>query len=160
MSGAGRRGKPAGGARLPQLELECMQVLWQMPPQEGATVAAVRAALPRPLAYTTVLTVLDRMAAKGVVARRKAGRAFVYTPALGLEAARRDALRHLLTHLFAGDRHALLRHLGALGAGVESPSPRARASAEKKSAPRPPKARAARPAETRFRPAHMDDSLL
>ncbi len=40
-----------------------------------------------PLAYTTVMTVLARLAEKGVLDREPAGRGFVYSPALGDEAA-------------------------------------------------------------------------
>ena len=65
--------------RLPQLELECLRVLWKQP---GASVAEVRAALQRPLAYTTVMTVLERLSAKGVVQRRKQGRAYAYSALL------------------------------------------------------------------------------
>lgn len=38
------------------------------------------------LAYTTVLTVLDRLHDKGFVAREKDGRAFMYRPRIGREA--------------------------------------------------------------------------
>lgn len=40
-----------------------------------------------PLAYTTVMTVLSRLADKGVLVRTPAGRGFVYSPAVGDEAA-------------------------------------------------------------------------
>jgi predicted transcriptional regulator len=36
--------------------------------------------LGRPLAYTTVMTTLDRLFKKGLLARRKADRAFFYSP--------------------------------------------------------------------------------
>jgi predicted transcriptional regulator len=138
------------GARLPQLELECMKVLWRVPREEGATVAAVCSALDRPLAYTTVLTVLDRMAAKGVVTRRKAGRAFVYSPALDLESARRDGLRRLLADLFGNDADELARHLAQL-AGRRQPASALPAS----------KRRSARaPESLQYRPGDIDDSLL
>ncbi|MGE5325632.1 MAG: BlaI/MecI/CopY family transcriptional regulator, partial [Deltaproteobacteria bacterium] len=65
---------------LPPLELECMKALWAL---SEATVEEIRADMMprRPLAYTTVLTVMDRLARKGVADRRKRGRAHVYTPA-------------------------------------------------------------------------------
>ncbi len=93
---------------LAQLELDCMKVLWSGP---GATVAQVRSALARPLAYTTVMTVLDRMAAKGVVTRRKNGRAWLYSPQLDRDTARLEAVGRLLANLFDGDRAALVQYL-------------------------------------------------
>jgi predicted transcriptional regulator len=100
--------------KLAQLEMECMKVLWRLP---GATVAQVRAGLPRPLAYTTVMTVLDRMSTKGVVARRKHGRAFVYSATLPREAARARAVQQLVSDLFDNDPRALAQYL----AGAPAP---------------------------------------
>jgi predicted transcriptional regulator len=98
-------------ANLPSLELECMKVLWRM---DAATVAQVRSALPRPLAYTTIMTVLQRMSAKGVVQRRKNGRAFVYSAVLDLDQARQAAVSGVLANLFENDREALLRYIGGM----------------------------------------------
>ena len=53
-------------------ELDVMAVLWQRGP---STVAEVREVLEDALAYTTVLTVLDRLERKGMVRRRRDGRA-------------------------------------------------------------------------------------
>ncbi len=90
------------------LEMECLKVLWV----EGeASVARVRAGLTRPLAYTTVMTVLDRMSAKGLVVRRKRGRAWAYSAGLDLETARADAVRRLVANLFDSDPRALVRYL-------------------------------------------------
>jgi predicted transcriptional regulator len=72
--------------RLGELEHAVLEILWA---SEGAVpVRAVQAALEktRPLAYTTILTVLDRLHEKGVVAREKDGRAFLYRPRLAREA--------------------------------------------------------------------------
>ncbi len=98
-------------ASLPSLELECMKVLWRM---DAATVAQVRSALSRPLAYTTIMTVLQRMSAKGVVQRRKNGRAFVYSAVLDLDAARQAAVAGVLANLFENDREALVRYIGGM----------------------------------------------
>ncbi len=100
----------ARGSRLAQLELDCMKVLWEQP---GATVAQVRSALDRPLAYTTVMTVLDRMTSKGVVTRHKNGRAWLYSPELDRETARLEAVGRLLANLFDNDRAALLTYLSS-----------------------------------------------
>lgn len=62
-------------AALGHLEREVMEVVWQT---GEATVRQVQAALPRPVAYTTVMTTLDRLFKKGFVVRSRTGRAFVY----------------------------------------------------------------------------------
>ena len=52
-----------------------MEVVWS---GDESTVRDVQAALARPVAYTTVMTTLDRLFKKGFVARTRVGRAFVY----------------------------------------------------------------------------------
>ena len=94
----------------PPLELECLKTLWTL--GEG-NVKDVRHVLEpaRGLAYTTVMTVLDRLAHKGVVSRRKVGRSFVYTPAVTRDALRRPAVRELLENFFDGSEGALIAYL-------------------------------------------------
>ncbi|HVE56403.1 MAG TPA: BlaI/MecI/CopY family transcriptional regulator [Pyrinomonadaceae bacterium] len=59
------------------LEHQTMAVLWKL--KEG-NVSAVKAALREPVAYTTVMTTLDRLYKKGLLNRRKDNRAFLYSP--------------------------------------------------------------------------------
>ena len=110
------------GAELPQLELECLAALWAL---ERAPVAEVHARLAgrgRPLAYTTVLTVLDRLRRKRVVERERRGRAFVYTPLVTREQMRERALARLVSNYF-DSRGELERYLGVDAASA--PPPRA-----------------------------------
>jgi predicted transcriptional regulator len=65
-----------GAARLGAFERRVMEILWQDPEKEF-TVHDVVAALPE-YAYTTHATVLDRLVHKGLVRRRKEGRAFKF----------------------------------------------------------------------------------
>ena len=104
MPSNGRREMP------PPLELECLKVLWTL--GEG-NVREVRRALSadRALAYTTVMTVLERLARKGGVARRKVGRSFVYAPLLKRDSLRRLAIRDLVDRFFDGSEDALLDYL-------------------------------------------------
>lgn len=83
----------------PRLELECLRALWRLGP---ASVHDVRAELEpkRPLAYTTVMTLLERLERKGVACRRKQGRAFIYEAAVDRETLRREAVRELLETYF------------------------------------------------------------
>jgi len=136
--------------RLAELELECMKVLWKYP---GASVAQVRAGLPRPLAYTTVMTVLDRMSAKGLVERQKNGRAYLYTAALDLETARRSAVGRLAARFFDNDPAALARYASRLRMSKDDEDEAALAPVPRRRA----RTVARRPAVF---PSHMDDSLL
>lgn len=94
----------------PPLELECLRALWQL---GEANVKDVRLALTdhRNLAYTTVLTLLDRLAKKGGVARKRVGRAFVYSPAIDREALRKLAVKNLVDSYFEGDYDQLRQWL-------------------------------------------------
>ena len=107
----------------PPLELECLKVLWTL--GEG-NVKDVRQGLlrDRSLAYTTVMTVLDRLARKGGVTRRKVGRSFVYVPQVSRETLCRMAVRDLVECFFGGSEEALLRYLhNANGAAPVTPRP-------------------------------------
>ena len=94
----------------PPLEMQAMKVLWS---RGSATVGEVRDDLEptKPLAYTTVLTLLDRLAHKGAVTRRKRGRSYVYSPALSRETALDLALDRLLDEFFANDREEVIDYL-------------------------------------------------
>jgi len=93
----------------PPLEVECLKALWQL--GEG-NVKDVRDLLAgRNLAYTTVMTLLDRLVKKGSASRRKVGRSFLYAPKLTRDVLRRLAVQELLDCYFNGSREELLAHL-------------------------------------------------
>lgn len=94
----------------PPLELECLKALWLL--GEG-NVHDVRQALSerRALAYTTVMTLLERLVRKGGVSRRKVGRSFVYSPLLDRECLRRAAVRELVDCFFEGSERHLIEYL-------------------------------------------------
>lgn len=107
-----------------------MNALW---PAGEATVRDIQQALhpTRPRAYTTIMTILDRLAQKGIVLRRKSGRAWVYQPILTAEEARSQALAQLVEGFFAGSSEGLVKHLAAQGealpaAGFEAAVPQGR----------------------------------
>jgi predicted transcriptional regulator len=64
---------------LGRLELGVMEVLWA---RGESNVREVTSSLARALAYTTVMTTLDRLFKKGLLERHKSERAFVYVPRL------------------------------------------------------------------------------
>src|ERR1700735_1422206 len=95
---------------LAPLELDCLNMLWPM--GEG-TVREIRDALAlrRPRAYTTIMTIMDRLARKGVVERRKIGRAYTYRPNLSAETARAQAISQVIESFFGGSKESLIAHL-------------------------------------------------
>jgi BlaI family transcriptional regulator, penicillinase repressor len=97
---------------LAPLELDCMNTLW---PIGQATVREIRDLLAprRPRAYTTIMTIMDRLARKGVVERVKSGRAYVYRPRMTAEEARARAVGQVLENFFGGSKDALLAHLNS-----------------------------------------------
>jgi predicted transcriptional regulator len=98
-----------------------MNALW---PMGEATVRGVQQALmaKRPRAYTTIMTILDRLAHKGVVVRRKVGRAYLYSANLSPHHARETAVEQLVAGFFGGSREELALHLGHLPAKSVHPA--------------------------------------
>lgn len=80
------------------LEREVMQCLWG---HRKKTVREVHECLrkSRTIAYTTVLTILDRLNKKGIVSRKKMGKAYVYTPRFTKEQMLRKIAHQTLTSL-------------------------------------------------------------
>src|SRR3954471_198079 len=95
---------------LASLQLAIMQVLWE---RGEATVAQVREALwkERPLAHTTVGTMLAKMERNGQVRHRVDGKVNVYRPAIQKEKVRRSMVADLASRLFAGDLTEMVSHL-------------------------------------------------
>jgi BlaI family penicillinase repressor len=89
-------------------ELDVMGVLWDI---GDGTVAEVRDRLPADLAYTTVLTILRKLEAKGLVRHTVEGKAHRYIPRVAQKSARRTVLGRLIDKLFDGSPEQLLAHL-------------------------------------------------
>ncbi len=89
-------------------ELDVMTTLWAT---GSGTVTEVQKALGAGLAYTTVLTILRNLEAKGFVSRKEEGRAHRYFPRVKQRSAQRRALRQLIDTLFLGSPEALLTQL-------------------------------------------------
>ena len=95
----------------PPLELLCLNALWSL--KEGNVKDVQRIVnTTRPLAYTTIMTVLERLLKKGKLERKKVGRAFLYSPTADREEMRRIAIRELLDSFFDGSEDELLRFMG------------------------------------------------
>jgi predicted transcriptional regulator len=95
---------------LTEVELELMTILWRL---GGGTVNDVLAALPRqrPLAYTSVSTILRILEQKGVLATAKVGRGHRYVPLVGRDAYQAFALAQVVGKVFGGEPVALVRRL-------------------------------------------------
>src|SRR3954466_4663318 len=89
-------------------ELDVMGVLWDF---GDGTVTEVRDRLNAGLAYTTVLTILRKLEAKGLVRPTVEGKAHRYVPRVARKKARRTVLGRLIDKLFDGSPEQLLAHL-------------------------------------------------
>lgn len=86
---------PASLSGMGPLEIAVMEILWR---QSECNVHEVMGKLDRPLAYTTVMTTLDRLFKKGLLDRRKSERAFLYSPRL----SRQEWEQKIASELVAG----------------------------------------------------------
>lgn len=91
----------AAVAKLGPLELELMRILWS---RGESNVRDVVCRLDRSLAYTTVMTTLDRLYKKGFLARRMPDRAFVYSPRFSQEEWERRRAESVVVGWLAGSR--------------------------------------------------------
>ena len=89
-------------------EADIMRVLWDHGP---SVVSEVRDRLDDELAYTTVLTILRTLEAKGYVDHEEEGRVHRYYHTVEEQAARKSALSHLTSKLFKGSSELLFAHL-------------------------------------------------
>src|SRR5271168_2617006 len=88
---------------LGHLELQLMEILWS---RGECNVREVTAQLDRQLAYTTVMTTLDRLFKKGLLERRKSERAFLYSPRLSRSDWERQRAGELVAGFLAGPRQS------------------------------------------------------
>jgi len=90
-----------------ELQAQIMSALWRL---DSGTVEQVRGALPARYrgAYTTVQTVLNRLADRGLLVRKRAGRGFVYTPKVSEAEYLSQAIRHTLAGSTTHARQAAL----------------------------------------------------
>ena len=95
---------------LGRLQVAVMEALWS---RGEATVLQVRETLPgrRRPAYTTVLSVLQKLEKAGWVRHRAEGRAYVYAAARSRPQASSNALWKFVDGVFRGDPTLLFEHL-------------------------------------------------
>ncbi len=90
--------------RVSSAEMDILRILWENGP---LTAKQVREKLPRhdEVAYSTVITTLQRMEAKGTVGHEKSGqgKSFLFSPQVKPEQVRKQAVRTLLHKYFDND---------------------------------------------------------
>lgn len=100
--------KQDGG--LTPLELEIMNVLWEL---ETANVQSVQANLKRDSAYTTVQTILNILERKGKVKRVLQNRAYFYSPAISRTKVINQLFGDMIDRVFGGSAESLVMSLVA-----------------------------------------------
>lgn len=93
---------------LTPLELEIMDVLWET---GAANVQTVQSQLKRPLAYTTVQTMLNILHRKSRVMRTLKERAYFYRPAVSRSHVTREHMSDIVDRLFGGSAESLVMSL-------------------------------------------------
>jgi predicted transcriptional regulator len=97
-----------GKTVLTKLELELMQVVWRL---GSGTVSDVQAGFPRPLAYTTVQTMLNILERKGKLRRELQGRAYLYSARVTEAKALGQGVRDIVDRMFGGSSEELVMSL-------------------------------------------------
>ncbi len=97
-------------SRMGELERAIMDQLWAAGPEQWFTVREMYAALAssRDLAYTTVMTVMDRLARKDLVAQQREGRAYLYRARASRAEMTAELMRNALDDFTSEDRNQAL----------------------------------------------------
>ncbi len=105
--------------KLPDTELEVMQALWELEPPVPRAVVEAAMAERKPMAQTTLLTLLSRLAEKNFIKVEKQGRSSVYTPLVAREDYRARQSKRFLDRVFGGSIPAFASALMASGLSRE-----------------------------------------
>lgn len=89
-------------ASLGRLERDVLEEIWRKPSGGESSVRQVTEALGGRVAYTTVMTTLDRLYKKGLLQRRREGRAFFYTAKFSPEELERGVAEDVMSNLLGG----------------------------------------------------------
>jgi len=95
---------------LAQHQLEVMEVVWKL---DQATVHQVRDRInqKKNLAYTTILSVMQKLEQEGWLKHRADGRTYVYKATVTREQAGTRTIRHLIDQVFSGKPLLMFQHL-------------------------------------------------
>ncbi len=95
---------------LGETEMEVLQHVWRL---GNATVAQVQEEIlrSRKIAYTTIMTVMKKLADKGYLTYEKDGATYVYEPARSQEEVQQKLITNLVDKAFNGSPFALIQTL-------------------------------------------------
>jgi predicted transcriptional regulator len=93
---------------LGELEREVMEEVWR---RGEASVREVHEAFGERVAYTTMMTTLDRLFKKKLLDRRKESRAFVYTPRISREEFESGVTKDLIDGMLGSDAEPVLAYI-------------------------------------------------
>lgn len=94
-----------------ELELDILKVLWSESPLPVREVRERLAEAGRPLAHSSVITMLNIMHRKGFLRRKKEGKSFLFAPKAEREQVTGDMTRDLMSRAFDGSAKALVLNL-------------------------------------------------
>lgn len=94
-----------------ELELDILKVLWNESPLPVREVRERLAEAGRPLAHSSVITMLNIMHRKGFLRRRKEGKSFLFAPKAEREQVTGEMTRDLMARAFDGSAKALVLNL-------------------------------------------------
>jgi BlaI family penicillinase repressor len=96
--------------RLGRMQLRIMKFLWE---RGSANARQITEALSieKPVAHSTVQTLLRKLEAKGAVRHEQADRTFVFHPTIDSQSVTRNATRELIERVFGGSAAGLVAHL-------------------------------------------------
>ena len=95
-----------------ELELEILKVLWQDAPLAARDVRErLETLADRPLAHSSVITMLNIMHGKGYLRRRKAGKSLVFWPNVKKDNVTGNMLTDLVARVFGGSASAMVLNL-------------------------------------------------
>ena len=101
--------------KIPDSELEVMQVLWQQEPPVPRTLLEEEIGKIHPMAQTTLLTLVKRLTDKGFVRAEKQGRGSVYTPLVGRSDYLASQSRQFIDRICGGSLSAFASALCSSG---------------------------------------------
>jgi BlaI family transcriptional regulator, penicillinase repressor len=90
--------------------------------QGRASASDIQSLIPDPPGYSAIRATLRVMEEKGYIRHEQNGPAYVYTPKIAPERAKRSALKHILNTFFAGSAERMVAALLDVSSGNLDPS--------------------------------------
>lgn len=107
-----KRSAASSSTHLPNAELDVMACLWKDGQSTARNIRETMLSY-RPMAHGSVVTLLTRLEAKGMVTKKKGsfGKAFIFKPARTPETTYRSLAKDLVRRVFAGDNARMVSSL-------------------------------------------------